>query len=101
MRDEVVAAAAPIDPGPLLLTTRTSQLLADLTRAAGPDEQQPDDPVLATARDAVALASAVVAYHATARRAERTGEDARPSLTLAVRMAQQLTNRLAQITNPG
>ncbi|MEV4506677.1 hypothetical protein [Streptomyces klenkii] len=100
VRDEVVATASPVDPESLLLTTRTSQLVSDLARAAGPDEQDPDDQVLAAARDAAAVASALVGYRAAVRKAGQPEMDPREFFTLAVAMVGQLTQRLAGLTGP-
>ncbi|GGV45659.1 hypothetical protein GCM10010495_74050 [Kitasatospora herbaricolor] len=104
VRDEVVAAAVP-DPenlDRLLLVLRTSLLLDDLGRAAGPDEQHPDIEALAAARDAVAAASALLACHFAPTLDPGSGRpDPQESLMLAFGLFAQGAGRLTRIAEEG
>ncbi len=104
VRGEVAAAAIP-DPenlDRLLLVLRTGLLLGDLERAAGPDERHPDIEALGAARDAVAAASGLLAYHFAPTLDPGTGRpDPQESLMLAFGLFAQGAGRLARIAREG
>ena len=104
VRGEVVAATLP-DPenlDRLLLVLRAGLLLGDLDRAAGPDEQHPDIEALGAARDVVAAASGLLAYHFAPTLDPRAGvPDPRESLALVCGLVAQAAGRLARIAADG
>lgn len=104
VRDEVVSTTSPAEPDPerLLLMLRTSMLLNDLSRAAGPDEQHPDVESFAGARDAVACASALLGYHYSPTFGDLDDlPEQREFLALAADMVRQLADRLVRIARSG
>ncbi|BFV55996.1 hypothetical protein KCMC57_up11000 [Kitasatospora sp. CMC57] len=104
VRDEVVAAAAPtaLHHQRLVLMLRSSMLVSDLGRAAGPDEEHPDVETLATARDAAACASALVGYHfAPTFDAQEGLPERREFLAVAADLVRRLADGLVRIARSG
>lgn len=103
IRDEVVATTAPADPFVLILMQRAGWLLSDLSRAAGPDEQNPDDQAWAAARDAMAVVMSLIGYRrATNGTASEDEPDARQHLALASTALRQAADRLRLLAqDPG
>ncbi|GAA3005196.1 hypothetical protein GCM10020229_16340 [Kitasatospora albolonga] len=104
VRGEVVADALPQAPDAerLLLVLRLGLLVADLSRAAGPDERAPDIEALAAARDLVSAAVATVTHHYAASFAADSGVlSAAEALELARTMASQAAGRLTRLTGDG
>ncbi|MFJ8044108.1 hypothetical protein ACIRBX_26760 [Kitasatospora sp. NPDC096147] len=103
VRAEVVADALPGAPDAerLVLVLRLGLLVADLSRAAGPDERAPDSEALAAARDLLSAAAATVTHHYAASFAAGSGvPTAGESLDLARSMTTQAAVRLARLAGP-
>ncbi|MFJ9521782.1 hypothetical protein ACIRPK_26455 [Kitasatospora sp. NPDC101801] len=104
VREEVVAGASPNLPDHerLVLMLRTSLLVGDLGRAAGPDEEHPDVETLAAARDAAACASALLGYHFAPSFGSAAGLPERKEfLGAAAGLVRRLADRLVTIARTG
>ncbi|WP_457034251.1 hypothetical protein [Kitasatospora sp. P5_F3] len=100
VREEVLAGVSPDLPDHerLVLMLRTSMLVGDLGRAAGPDEEHPDIETLAAARDAAACAAALLGYHFAPSFGSAAGlPERREFLGAAAGLVRRIADRLVTI----